>query len=608
MNPNQPRRPSILGPWLTLILLHISLTALMTWPVITQLNEGVFGGPVGDKWVYIWNFWWFKYSLVKLHQLPFFTGMQYYPTGTSLALHDMNYLWSLLSIPLQSYLSLGTILNIFMLSCFTLNGLSFYICARRITQSAIGSLVGSVLFAYCPYFIGRFAVSHLGLLSAFFIPPFFLMLWRYRQRPTATHLVLAGLFVALTTLCHFYYGAILLAIFLSYGAYLLVTKKNKCGFSQVLAHLLLTLLLIGVVLSPVTIPVISQLAKGDYDSSSAQDYKYLEGNSADLTGFFVPDFTIAEWRGYTLIPNGLNFSNSLREALSGNPFEKAVFPGTASWVLLLAAFFIPAIRKHYWPWIVLALISILWTLGPTLYIKGHPYLEGLLPLRFLHTVPLLNFLRTPTRFSFFIPFSAGIILAATLAHISQRRPLLAQLTAFALLVWIVLEFVPTSQVLIPKQTFVSPFYSVIRQDPTPYGILNIPADFHGARGGGDIFQYAQTIHEKPIIGGYIARTPTYVFNTRDNSPFLQAVEHHEYEQDQRLRLSPEGFADMNKTLESLNLRYVIVHRPLVRYEEWPLLTSWLAKGLGAPVYEDQWIQVYNGFTGQGSLSSPSHSD
>lgn len=601
MNNTRQNKYTALGVWLTIILLHLSLTSLMTWPAIIQFDSGVFGGPRGDKWVYIWNFWWFKYSLTELHQLPFFTGMQYYPTGTSLALHDMNYLWSLLSIPLQSYLSLGTILNIFMLSCFTLNGLSFYACARRITQSPVGSLVGSVLFAYCPYFIGRFAVSHLGLLSAFFIPPFFLMLCRYHQEPSRKYIALAGLFMALTTLCHFYYGTILLVIFLSCGAYLLVAKKDRHGVRQITTHFIQALLIIGIILAPVAIPIATQLARGDYDSDSAQGYKYLEANSADLGGYFLPDYTIAEWRGYTLLPNGLNFSNTLREALSGNPYEKTVFPGTASWVFLLAALLIPTIRKSYWPWIALSLLSFIWTLGPTLFFKGQPYLEGMLPSRFLNFIPVLNLLRTPTRFSFFIPLAAGILLAATLAHLSKRSLLLSRLTALTVLCWIVLEFVPTTQALIPKPTFVSPFYSAMRQDPSQYGVLNIPADFFGARGGGDIFEYAQTIHEKPIVGGYIARTPKYVLSTRNNSPFIQAVEHHEYDQDPRLRLSPEGLADIKNTLESLNLRYVIVHRPLVDRNDWQSLTTWLEKGLGPPVYDDQWIRVYNGFTPAGSL-------
>lgn len=567
----------------------------MTWPVILQLNDGVFGGPRGDKWVYIWNFWWFKYSLLKLHQMPFFTGMQYYPTGTSLALHDMNYIWSLLSIPLQSFLSLGTILNIFMLSCFFLNGLSFYACAHKITKSIAGSLVGSVLFAYCPYFIGRFTVSHIGLLSAFFIPPFFLMLWRYHAEKKGRDISLAGLFVTLTTLCHFYYGTILLVIFLSFAAYQFALKDNRRRAPQMIKHFLWGFLIVGISLAPLTIPIVTQLAKGDYDSYAEQGYKNLEGNSADLSGYFIPDTRIAEWRGYVLLPGGQKFSTTLSESWSGNPYEKAVFPGTASWIFLLVALCIPEIRKRFWPWIVLALFSFVWTLGPTLYVKGHPYLEGLLPLRILSSIPILNFLRAPTRFSFFIPLSAGMLIAATLALLSRRHHLLSKNIAITLFFWIILEFIPTSQALIPKPLFVSPFYTFMRQDPEQYGVLNIPADFHGARGGGDIFQYAQTIHEKPIVGGYIARTPTYVFKTRDNSTFIQAVEHHEYDQDKRLLLSQEGFTDMEKTLQSLNLRYVIVHRPLVSRNEWPRVIRWLESGLGAPVYEDEWIRVYDGF-------------
>ncbi|MDD5758881.1 MAG: hypothetical protein PHI06_07335 [Desulfobulbaceae bacterium] len=595
MSNTKQTKYSSLGIWLSVAILHLCLTAFMTWPVILQINEGVFGGPRGDKWVYIWNFWWFKYSLLQLHQLPLFTGMQYYPTGTSLALHDMNYLWSLLSIPLQSFLSLGTILNLFMLSCFLLNGLSFFICAHKITKSTIGSFVGSVLFTYCPYFLGRFTVSHIGLLSAFFIPPFFLMLWRYHEEKEGKHLALASLFIALTTLCHFYYGTILLVLFLFFTGYQLATKDKSSIAPPRIKHFIWSFLIIAISLAPLTIPIITQLAQGDYESYSEQGYKSLEGNSADLMGYIVPDYTIAEWRGYDLTQKWRLFANSLRNSLSGNPYEKAVYPGLTSWLFLLIGCLIPEIRKRFWPWLLLALFSFIWTLGPTLYIKGQPYLEGMLPIRFLNALPILKFLRTPTRFAFFIPLSAGILLAATLAHLGKRSLLLSRTTALIVLGWIVLEFIPTPQVLIPKQIFISSFYNMIRQDPAQYGILNIPADFYGARGGGDIFQYAQTIHQKPIVGGYIARTPTYVSKTRDNSPFIQAVEQHEYDQDQRLRLSPEGFSDMRGTLKSLNLRYVVVHRPLISGNEWPNVSYWLEKGLGPPIFQDEWIEVYNGY-------------
>ena len=126
-------------------------------------------------------------------------------------------------------------------------------------------------------------------------------------------------------------------------------------------------------------------------------------------------------------------------------------------------------------------------------------------------------------------------------------------------------------------------------------ILNIPADYIGARGGGDIYQYAQTVHQKPIIGGYISRAPNYVFSTRDQSNFIQAIEHHEYDRDKRLRLSKEGLQNIGITVQDLNLRYVIAHRNIVSTYKWSNLVYFLNKGLGRPIYEDQLIRVYNGY-------------
>jgi hypothetical protein len=184
-------RPS--DGWLSAIALHTVITVAFTFPFSLRLGSHV-GDAGGDKFQFIWNFWWVKHALLQLHQLPFYCEFQYYPTGVSLALHEVSYFWALLSIPLQWFLAPAVIFNIFLLLCFPLNGLAFYRAVKEIVGHHWGALTGSVVFAYCPYLLGRFQVGHLLYLSVFFIPLFILELVRYHRDARSSSLIKAGIY------------------------------------------------------------------------------------------------------------------------------------------------------------------------------------------------------------------------------------------------------------------------------------------------------------------------------------------------------------------------------------------------------------------------------
>ena len=138
----------------------------------------------------------------------------------------------------------------------------------------------------------------------------------------------------------------------------------------------------------------------------------------------------------------------------------------------------------------------------------------------------------------------------------------------------------------------SAFYEKLAQDTDDYAVLNVPVSFAGARGGAYIYEYAQTIHHKPIVSGYIAREPDRVEERYAWSSFIEAVRQRVYEKDKRLRLGAEGLADASSSLGQLGVRYVIAHRPLFKAAEWKRVNAWLERALGEPVHEDHWIRAY----------------
>lgn len=577
--------------------LHSILTFCMTYPAVWVVRDNLIGIPRGDKFQFVWIFWWVKRALLELHQLPSFTLLQYHPTGVSLAMHDMSYFWSLLSVPLQLALDPRLVLNLFLLLCFPLNGICFYHLARVVTGSRLGSLVGSVVFAFCPYFLGRFYVSHIQYLGAFFIPLFVLCLWRYERERKGRHLLAAGLVLGLQSLITFYYGVAL--------AYLLLAFLLRCGLREVrrgepehwrrfVSHVAGLVLVTSLLVAPVAVPMLVEL----HGAQASPEAVWLREeniafNSADLMAYLVPDHSMAAWRGWQLGENADALRRRLASQLHGSYFERSVYPGYLSWIALLCVLSSAELRRRYRVFVWLMLGFMVFGLGPSLYVGGRMIASEILPAALASYLPGMNLVRSATRYSCLAMLGAGVLVAAWIGWIQQQRGRrVAGAAASAALIVACLEFLPRPVTFFPFSTWLSPVNLTIREDPREISVLNIPVDFRDPRGGGDLYEYAQTVHHKPIIGGYVSREPESVFAPLNESPFLQALQQREYDKDPRLLLGDAGRADLDASLMRLGVGYVLVHRQLLPGDEWQRVIEWLTPGLGSPIHEDRWVRAY----------------
>ncbi|MFN2189072.1 MAG: hypothetical protein ACK2T3_09930, partial [Candidatus Promineifilaceae bacterium] len=63
-------------------VIYAILIAILTWPAIRSLGEGLIGNNE-DVWIFYWNNWWLKEALSKGYDF-FFTPYLFSPLGTSL--------------------------------------------------------------------------------------------------------------------------------------------------------------------------------------------------------------------------------------------------------------------------------------------------------------------------------------------------------------------------------------------------------------------------------------------------------------------------------------------------------------------------------------------
>ncbi|MGD9404557.1 MAG: hypothetical protein PVH95_05345, partial [Anaerolineae bacterium] len=74
------------------VVAYLLLALVATWPLVRYLSTHVPGSETWafDEYTFIWNTWWFRYSLFDLGQNPLYSAHTFYPLGISLAFYTYN--------------------------------------------------------------------------------------------------------------------------------------------------------------------------------------------------------------------------------------------------------------------------------------------------------------------------------------------------------------------------------------------------------------------------------------------------------------------------------------------------------------------------------------
>jgi hypothetical protein len=269
--------------------------------------------------------------------------------------------------------------------------------------------------------------------------------------------------------------------------------------------------------------------------------------------------------------------------------ERLAFPGFA--VLLLAsAGAILGARRRRGVWVLLFAVFFVLSLGPFLHVNGwtgdHFETYGSrysvpLPFFLLHSVPLLNGVRVPGRFSVVGILALDVLAALALARLARGRPRLGWGAAALALGVIVAEFFPAAITTLPAAV-PSP-YAAIRADPDPGAVLEIPLQWrtgYDGYGGGiprytTMPMYYAIEHRKPLVNGMVARYPKRRIEGLLGIPvYRQLVGLH--------RDGPAPPATFTAAeLRRLGIGFVVYHRGL----PYPGVETYL-RSLGLPVLAD----------------------
>jgi hypothetical protein len=557
------------------------LAIVWSAPLGIRVSSDLPGRGLGDNAMFLWNFWWMRASRAA-EQPFFFTNYLFAPFGSNLTLHTHTALTAFIGATVLRPFGVLAALNVTTIASLALNGLCAYWLAHRITRRWLPSVVGGAIFAMSPFFAAHLN-GHFNLTTAWMLPLVALAAERAMNGSLVAS-VMTGALIALTGYSDYYYVpyGLLLVVFIFGTTAIEWSVTCAPGMSRraaavIVFALAVDLLLIAyIVLTGGVSTEIGGLRVSMRETFNLRQLfwllviaatvistrptvraKYADGWSAGRAarslGTIAACFCVGAAplliNGARLIQQGNYVSQrylwrsgpagvDAGTLLLGNPFnglwgdavqrsynnfginaiESGAWLGIVPLILFGCAIAYrrrdPAVRR----WIFIGAVFGIWALGPHLYVFG--WNSGMiLPQALLRYIPIAANARIPGRAMVIVYLALAMLGAVGFSELRARRSFAWSALAIVLLF---VDFVaapfPTTAVECPS------IYEVLRNRPERGAVADLPLGI--ADGFGDITPMnrqvlvCQLVHERPILGGVVARLSPNVVAAYRADPLL----------------------------------------------------------------------------------------
>ena len=473
--------------WRLLVLVGYLLAGVMfTWPLALHWQTGVIqkGTVPIDTGQGIWNLWWARHSLLNGHD-PYLTRLLFYPLDVDLFWQTLSLPNALLSLPALLWLGPIAAFNLITLLSFGLGGYFTYRLAYGVLDDRLGALAAGFVFAFSAYHMQLVLGGPMEVIAIQWIPLYITLLMGALRQPSVKTVLLAALALTITTLASQYYGLYSAVYTVAHVGLVLVLSDSWARRRKLLLSAAAIAGLWIVALLPLVWPLSTIGAAPPEDWYDRQVF-----HSAQLIDFLFPN-TLHPWWGA--------WSQRTLGAIHPYGTEIGASFGIAIYGLLIYG----VIRqwRRAWPWLVLALVALIFALGPELQFGTQS--TGI-PLLF-RALDLAGPFRNSSRPSYFIAIlmlPIGVLVGfgfTALRSLSQRS---RYLLSGGLALVLVLETWVARWPILPIRSHAA--YASLNADPSPGAVLELPPQ-------NDKSQYMlnQICHGRPLMGGYVARTPDY---------------------------------------------------------------------------------------------------
>ena len=545
---------------------YVLLALAFSWPLPLHIGTHVTGPIGGDTGVYVWNQWVFRHELLNEHHLPLFTSEIFSLTRpANLSLHNYTIFQDVLAVPLLGTLGVVTTFNVIYLLMIVITGYAAFRLAWHVTGRPFESWLAGVLFSWSPYLVTR-GMGHFSLVAAAPLPLFALLLLRCEEHGRIRDAIALGIvmcWAATTDPYYAVYCVMIGCVFVAVQAIRIARNPaRRCaspraidallactaGFALALAitggwqlsvfgrrisvHGLYTPMLLltvfgllraawpyrhaalsidraevvrfartasvaaivsAVMLSPVLYAVGVRIRDGGFESSQIMWRSSPPG--VDLVSFVLPN------------PNHMIAPDTIRAWLTPRPDQ--YLENVASFPLIALLVIGVAIRAGWRPpriWMVITATFAALALGPFVHIGGfNTHIPG--PWALARYLPLIRLARTPARLTIVAMLGMSVLFAAALTHLANRWPRQRRLLLSCVALLMLFELLPVPRPL--YSAAVPAFYARVAEDRAHVSLLELPVGVRDGTSSVGNFtarsQFFQTVHGKPIIGGYLSR-------------------------------------------------------------------------------------------------------
>jgi hypothetical protein len=562
---------------------YVFLALAFTWPLVLHLDTHLTGPVGGDTGVYVWNQWVFRHEILN-ERLPLFTREIFsLSRPANLSLHNYTIFQDLLALPLLGRLGVVTTFNVVYVLMIVITGYATFRLAFHVTRRPFESWLAGALFSWSPYLVTR-GMGHFSLVAAAPLPVFALLLLDCEARASVRNAVALGATVCWAATTDPYYAVycvMLGCVFVASQAIRIARDPSQrcavprtldvllaclAGFTvslvmsggwqisvlgrRVSTHglytpmLLLTVLAVVraawpyrraalsidrteilrfvriasvavpvsvLILSPVLYAVGVRIMDTGFESSPIRWRSSPPG--VDVVSFFLPN------------PNHPFAPEAIRAWLTPGPDQ--YIENVASIPLVALIVIGAAIGARWRPsriWIAVTAAFGLLALGPFVHVAGfNTHIPG--PWAFARYVPIIRLARTPARLSIVVMLGVSMLFAAALSHLGDRWPRRRRLLLSAMALALLFELSPAPRPLYSAS--VPAFYTRVALDPRDVTLMELPVGVRdGTSSVGDFTarsQFFQTVHGKPLVGGYLSRVSRKRIAQLRQDPLLDAL-------------------------------------------------------------------------------------
>lgn len=469
------------------LLLYVCLALLMTWPAVLSINTAVPGDGI-DSFQNMWNMWWLKQALLgRLN--PYETPYLYYPHGASLLLHTLNPINGFLSLPIHAIFGLVVAYNVMVFASLALSGYAAYLLAYDVIRDRLPALIAGTAFLCSGYMLAQ-AMNHLNLVSAEFLIFAILAVRRALATPHWSRIALATLCLLITILGDWQYF-LFAVLWATWYMLALLWKKRRL---QTLLPGLVALGMAGILSLPLFLPTARLAANTpSADTGEAFRIKY----SADLLDLLIPSNLHSFFGPWATVAQ--HYKADI------HPENKTAYLG----IVLLSLAIFGAWQRASRFWLATAICFALLALGPYLQIAGK--LTAIpLPAALLYQVFFIRISRFPERFivvsllAFAVVAAFGVRRLLDLLAAHGRSPTrVRMLTSMFLIGLLILDNLPVPFPV--TGIYIPPVYAALSRDSERYALYEAPV-YWCSRSN---YLLYQTVHAKPIVGGYLSRDLPY---------------------------------------------------------------------------------------------------